>query len=888
MTNRCKVSTKIFFTGLMPVLLMFITFQVSAQSKKSKHIVKSLTDSSLHKKTIDSLTANDSTHRRLAADTLYISKDSLSSPIDYAANDSAILMINEKQFFLFGKASTANKDVKLEADNIKYDQQTQLVTAYSGGGLDTGNFLQNKPKITQGGSTSISDTIKFNLQKQKGISINSYYNEGEIFVHSQKVKKVSKDVAYAYRATFTTCNLDTPHFAIRARKLKLVNGKFAYSGPAFPEFEGVPIPIPIPFGIFPLDQGRHSGLLPPAFTTNQNYGLGLEGIGYYKVVNDYWDIKVKADIYSYGGWTLDINPQYYKRYDYQGTFDLSLQNTKILNSGDLSPQEFTKNSSFQINWSHRLDPKASPGTTFSASVQAGSTRYNQYVPNSVLQNFNNNLASSINYGKTWDNGKYNLSATATESQNSQDHLIQLSLPTINFSATTIYPFQKAIQIGAPKWYQKLGISYTGTLLNQVSFYDTSAFKLKNILDTLQWGAEHRIPITLSLPPVGPLFISPSVSYSENWYGQRLLQNWDSKLDKVDTTVEKGFYTAREMEFGLAFNTKLYGTYNFKSGHVMAIRHVITPTISLNYTPDLVGQYYQNLQVDSSGQKIRTSQLGGGVIPSFSGVRFGGMNFGIGNSLEMKVRDKKDTSASATKKIRLIDNLSITTGYNFFAPGDSLNWSPVSINFGSSLFDNKMNITGNANIDQYKTDSLGQNINQLLWKDGSIGRFTSGSLSLSTSFKSKPRDNRTDSARLPQDETLTPDQQAQELAYIRAHPADFVDFNIPWTLQIRYSLNLSNILQPNYHYATTLSQSLNLQGDFSLTPKWKMGGNTYIDLSTFKIPALSLFITREMHCWQMAISVQVSQVNKSFSITLNPKSSILRDLKINRTRSFSSY
>jgi LPS-assembly protein len=886
MTKRCKVSTKKIFTGLTVVLLFLITFHAAAQGRNHKHIVKSLTDSSVLKRTRDSLAANDSTHRKLSADTLYLSKDSINSPIDYAADDSAILMINQKQFYLFGKATTANKDIKLEAADIMYDQQTQLVTAY-GEGLDTGNFLQNKPKITQQGSTSISDTIKFNLKTQKGISKNSYYNEGDIFVHAIKVKRVDKNVEYAYRATFTTCNLDTPHFAIRARKLKLVNNKFAYSGPAFPEFEGVPIPIPIPFGIFPLDQGRHSGLLPPAFTTNENYGIGLEGLGYYKVVNDYWDFKVKADIYSYGGWTLDLNPQYFKRYDYEGIFDLSIQKTKILNEGVLSPQEFTENSSFQINWSHHLDPKADPGTTFSASVQAGSTRYNQYVPNNVLQNFNNNLASSINYGKMWDNGKYNLSATATESQNSEDHLIQLSLPTVNFAATTIYPFQKAIQIGAPKWYQKLGISYTGTLLNQVSFYDTSAFRLKNILDTFQWGAEHRIPITLSLPPVGPVFISPSVSYSENWYGQRLLQNWDPALDKVDSTIEKGFYTAREMDFGLAFNTKLYGTYNFKSGTVEAIRHVITPTISLDYTPDMVGQYYQNLQVDSAGNKVRTSELGG-VVPAFSGVRFGGMNFGIGNSLEMKVRDKKDTSAAATKKVRLIDNFSITTGYNFFAPGDSLNWSPIAISFGSSLFDNKMNITGNANIDQYKTDSLGQNINQLLWKDGSIGRFTSGSLSLSTSFKSKPRDNRTDSARLPVDETLTPDQQTQELNYIRAHPADFVDFNIPWTLQLRYSLNLSNILQPNYQYKATFSQSLNLQGDFSLTPKWKMGGNTYIDLTTLKIPAISLFITREMHCWQMAISVQVSQYNKSFSVTLNPKSSILRDLKINRTRSFSNY
>ncbi len=900
MVNRCKVTTNIFLTGLTIGLLFFITLPINAKNRIQPDFRNSLTaraDSLQPGDTVSTVLPTDSIPgdstglspdsllRKPAFDTLTISSDSLSSPVEYSADDSGVLFIPQKQFFLYGNAATSNKDIKLEAATIKYDQQTQLVTAY--GGTDTLNNPLSKPKITQAGSTSISDTIFFNMENQKGISKNTFYNEGEIFVNAEKVKKINKDIAYAYRARFTTCNLDTPHFDIRARKIELINNKLAISGPAFPEFEGVPIPIPIPFGIYPLNQGRHSGILAPAFATNDSYGLGLEGLGYYKVLSDYWDVTVKSNLYSYGGWTLDINPKYYKRYKYRGNFDLSIQHTKLLNQNALTPNEFNTTNSFFITWSHSMDSKARPGTSFSASVHAGTTSFNQYVPNDAFRNYNNNLSSSITYNKNWGDGRYNLSIAADQNQNSIGHTQQIQLPTLNFTATTIYPFQKKNEVGTPKWYEKLGISYNGTILNQFAFYDTSKFSFKHILDTLQWGAEHTIPITLALPKLGPVLIAPSVSYSERWYGQEILKNWNQSEGKVDTTLKKGFYTAREVSFSLSFNTKIFGTYNFHHPTgIQAIRHQISPFVSISYKPDLVSQYYQNVQVDSNATHIaRVSKFAGGIIGSYAEGRFGGVNFGIDNLLQMKVKKSTDTT-EAPKKVNLIDGLSITSGYNFFAPGDTLNWSPFLMTFRSTLFD-KINITGGATVDPYATDSFGNRINHLLWKDGKIGRFTTGNLAISTSLKSKPRDNRSDSARMPVDETLTPDEQQRELDYVRQNPADFVDFNIPWSLQLSYSLNLARMPNPNYHGFTTLiSSSINVNGDFSLTPKWKIGGGTYFDFRSGKISTFNMFITREMHCWQMAINIQVGSF-KSFSITLNPKSGILRDLKINRARSFTN-
>jgi hypothetical protein len=809
-------------------------------------------------------------------DTLLISKDSLDAPIQYSAEDSGVLYVGARRFVLYGKANTKYTDINLESNTIIYDQASQMLKAY--GGVDSADAAAfNKPKFIQGGTESIMDTLYYNIKTQKGLTKNTYYKEGELFVNALVVKKVSADVAYAYRGRFTTCNLDTPHFAIRARKLKMINNKIAVSGPAFPEFEMVPMPIGIPFGIYPLSKGRRTGLLPPQFAQNESFGLGLEGLGYYKVINEYWDVTTRANIYSYGGWRVDINPRYFKRYKYNGNLQLSIQRTKILNTGGNFKDEFTINRLFQINWSHRSDSKARPGTSFSANVAAGSTQFNNFVANNAFQNFNNQLQSSINYNKSWNEGKMNLSVSATHNQNSTSRLVSINLPNINFAVATIYPFQPKEQVGAQKWYEKLGVSYNTSVLTQASFYD-SLFNIQRVLDTVRWGARHSVPISLALPALGPFILSPSISFDENWYSIRTLYGWNEIEGKIDTTIKKGFFAARDMSFGLSANTRIFGTIQFKRGHIMGIRHEIKPFISASFSPDLVKQYNTDVQIDTSGRKLALNQLQGNVVGAFSGGTFGGISFGIDNLLEMKVKDKKDTSAAA-KKLRIIDGLNITSSYNFLV--DSLQLSPFNISFRSSLIEN-MNITGGANIDPYEVDSTGIKINSLLFRQGKPGRLTNINLALSTRFQSKKKeDDRADEDRIPEDEMMTLEEQQRQLEYIRQNPADFVDFNIPWSLSVSFSLRYDRVFNRSTGaFDGILNSNVNLNGDLSITPKWKLGGGTFFDFKTRRIQTVSMFITREMHCWQMAINIQVGQF-KSFNITLNPKSGILRDLRINK-------
>lgn len=912
MFERCKTNINYILAGLSLSLLLFMSLKIQAKEPVLNSFQNTLTnfidtlpkssdtslknhetfpagtdtDSTLAADTIPSknfsvLNDNDS-FSKISIDTLIFSKDSIDAPITYQAEDSGVLVIPDRMFMLYGKADVRNKDIELDANTIIYNQNTQIVKAY--GGTDTSKGVLNKPTLTQGDAKSINDTIFFNLKTQKGLTKNTFYNEGEIFVNAERFKKVDKDVGFGFRTTFTTCNLDTPHFDFKARKLKIINNKIAVSGPADFEVEGVPTPLVIPFGIYPLNRGRHSGLLPPQFTSNQDFGLGIEGLGYYKVLNDNWDVTVRTNLYSYGGWNLNIQPEYFKRYKYRGNLNLAIQKTKILNSSSTAKTEFTQSMGYFVTWTHSSDQRARPGTNFSASVRAGSTKFNQYVPNNSTVNFMNQLNSSISWSRTWDQGKYNLSVQGNHDQNNNLGLINVRVPTVSFSAATFYPFQKKEMVGTPKWYEKLGISYNGTGLNQFSFYD-SIFNFRKLLDTAQWGIEHDIPISLALPPLGPVIISPGISYSERWYGQKISRTWNNQKLKVDTTVQKGFYTAREMSFSVSANTRIFGTFQFhKSKGIQAIRNEIKPFISLNYKPDLVSRYYQDVQIDTLNNKYTFSELDGGVMGSFSQGKFGGISFGIDNLLEMKVRDRKDTAKSSMKKVRLIDGLGITSGYNLIA--DSFQLSPFSINLRSTLFE-KVNITGRAVVDPYAIDTLGRRVNKLMWaQNHKIGRFTNGSIAVSTSFKSKPRDNQTEQQRISIDESLTPDEQLAQLQYIQDHASEFVDFNIPWNVSLSYSLNFYRTISPNLRdYITQINSNLSVNGDFSLTPKWKIGGSGYYDFRTSKIQSLTMFITREMHCWQLAINVTPVGLFRSFSITLNPKSGILRDLKINRSKFF---
>ncbi|MEO5684530.1 MAG: putative LPS assembly protein LptD [Chitinophagaceae bacterium] len=824
-----------------------------------------------------------------------VSKDSLDAPVEYSATDSMVMDVTQKKIWLYNEAKVKYKDINLDAGVINLDQGNQNVYGYYF--LDTAGKRVGLPKFVQGENNMQVDSLAFNFKTQKGITSNSYTTQQEMFVHGDKMKKISANEYYAFRGTFTTCDLDTPHFAFRTKKMKLVNQKLAVTGPIHPEFEGVPIPIYLPFGFFPLSQGRHSGILAPQFAANDQFGIGLEQGGYYKVLNDYFDVTLRGDVYSYGGYRLNITPTYRVKYRYQGSLTFSYQNTKVLS--DYGTKEFTANKSFNLSWSHNVDSKARPGQSFSASVNAGSQKYNQYLNTNPTRSYQNQLSSSIAYAKTWNN-KYNLTLTANHSQNNNTGLINFNLPTLGFTVNTLYPLQKKEMVGTPKWWEKLGIGLNTNIANQASIYD-SLFSFRRLLDTTQWGAQHSIPITIALPSLGPFQISPGVSYRENWYSRRItryLDTTDSKRkDTLYNIVNKGFYRSSDVSVSLGFNTAIFGLHEFKkTSKIAAIRHVMRPTVSASYNPGLAKDDYYQPVIDSLGTKSTNwvSYYEGSIYGSLTRERFGGLSFGLDNNLEMKVRSKTDTTEGGLKKVKLIDGFGFNGSYNFMT--DSFQLSNIAIYLRSTLFE-KINITAGANLDPYQRDAKGNPSNHYAWSgfDGkkfSIGQITSGNVAVSTSFKSKPKDKKADSvansAFASAQNNATPvtlEEQQAQLQYIRSNPAEFADFNIDWSVNISYSLNFNRTLTSDYRsYQTIVNSNLNLSGDFNLTPQWKVGMSTYYDFNGSGLQNVSAFISRNLHCWQMSINVY-SGYSKGFNITISPKSGLLRDLKINRSRYF---
>ncbi|MFS8082434.1 MAG: putative LPS assembly protein LptD [Ginsengibacter sp.] len=838
-----------------------------------------LSDSSSKRKSGDSSSLpNDTTHFKLA-------NNALDAPIKYSAEDSAVMHLEDKvTITLYGKKAVTNyKDNELTAPVITYEQSTGDIIASIK--RDSSGKVISLPTFKQADFTSQSDSIRFNMKSGKGLTKSTYTQQGEMYVYAQVIKKVNDNVFYALRGRFTTCNLDTPHFAFVSNKIKFINNKVAISGPVHPEFEGVPIPIYFPFGIYPLSQGRHSGLLAPNFTTNEQRGIGLEGLGYYKVISDNWDVILRTSIYSYGGYSLNVSPRYMKRYRYSGNFSID---TRHFNSNFKGDPDFFKDRSYHISWNHTSDQKSTPGVNFFARVDAGSSSYNRLDPSNPNINFNNQLQSTISYSKQWKDKPFNLTLAATHNQNSNLKLINVSLPNAGFTITTIYPFRKKDFVGDPKWYQNIGIGYNGTFENRFSFYDTVTNKsiFQQIRDTMQWGAHHSVPISLSLPPIGIFQISPGISYDETWYQSKSTRVYDFVKDTLYTKVQKGFYTARNMSFNLGISTRIFGliTSKHKDALIQAVRHEMRPSISINYHPDFNKRNYYYTVVDNTGRKQQFSYFDTyNIYSPYGPGTFGGINFSLENNVTAKVRNRKDTAANAVKKISLLDALSINGSYNFFA--DSFRFSPLTINASTNLF-GKLNITAYTNLDLYEVNSQGQRINRLIWTDRilSLGRLTDASLSLSSQFQGGNKKTGKEGGLQPgYNNQLPPGESNEDLAYIRNNPGEFANFNIPWSVNFSYALRLSKIFYIGQGFKSSISQNVSFNGTINLTAKWQLGLNGSYNITLGQLNPLSISVSRDLHCWQMSINVSPVGYNRFFSINISPKSPILRDLKINRTR-----
>ena len=469
----------------------------------------------------------------------------------------------------------------------------------------------------------------------------------------------------------------------------------------------------------------------------------------------------------------------------------------------------TEFKTYNFQWAHTVDSKAHPGQNFSANVNLMSAKFNNYNITNPTATYNNQINSSIAFSKTYSDGKYNLTVNANHNQDNVTGLVHINAPSIGFTAITIYPFAPKELVGTPKWYEKLGIGLNSNITGFTSFYD-SLFNFSHLLDTFKYGAQNNIPISLALPQLGFLQVTPGVSYQNRIFNTKNFYTWNDKAGKVDTNTEKGIYFAHSLSFSLGLSTAIYGTFqNFgKNSRVMGIRHTVRPTISFSYSPDLSKSYYQVVQITSSGRSENKDRYAGNVYSAFSPGTFGGISFGVDNNIEMKVRSKTDTSAGANEKIKLIDGFGFNGSFNYLA--DSFKLSPIYFYLRSTLF-KQVNISATTSLNPYQHDTLGIPINKYAWEGGSfnLGRIVGGNIAISTSFKSKPKDTKKDEEqkKLQEDQLpMTVEEQQQQLDYIRQNPSEFADFNIAWSVNISFAFSFSNTFVGT-KYTTQIYSSL---------------------------------------------------------------------------------
>ena len=611
-------------------------------------------------------------------DTLaHVSRNGVQSIIKYQAKDSVSMDLKSRQASLYSDGVIDYDSMLLRADRIDVDFDHHILRAH--GTLDTADKVVGRPFFKQDGTEYHADTITFNYDTKKGIIQGVITQEGEGFLHGQKVKKINDSVMYLSGGSYTTCNYAHPHFALNFSKSKLITGDKIVTGPAWLTIEDVPTPIAVPFAFFPITKSRQSGILFPSYGWQNYRGYYLQNGGYYFAINDNWDLALLGDLYTNLSWALEAKSNYYKRYKYKGQVDARYGITYEGIYGDSN--SYNSYTDFKFVWAHEQDAKANPNSRFSANVTLQSRNYNRNTSNRN-DYFNSTTTSSISY--TTKLGSYfNLALSARESYNTQTGLMNIKLPSISLSSITIYPLRRSNPVGGYRWYENISLSYILNAENNITGIDSLLFT-QATLNRMQYGVSHSIPISSSIKVLNFFNWTNSFTFNERWHWSTIEKNYDNTTGIVTIDTLRGFRANRDFNFSSSLSTRIYGMFQFKGGPLKAIRHVINPSVAFSFHPDFgsesLGWWKQ--YTDTTGYVHRYSIFEQSLYGGPPDGRSGALRFSIGNNLEIKWKNPFDTSAEV-QKIPLIESLTLSMGYDFAK--DSLNLSALTVSGRTTLF-----------------------------------------------------------------------------------------------------------------------------------------------------------------------------------------------------------
>jgi hypothetical protein len=824
------------------------------------------------------------------------SPNAIDKKVTYKATDFIKRDISKKKVILVKDAVVNYGEIEIKADSISFDMSTNLLFAI--GRKDTSGSVIGSPVFKEGNQEFESKELTYNFKTRKAIVRNIITKQADGLLHSNFTKLLEDGTSNIVKSTYSTCDADTPHFYINLPKAKVYPGEKIVSGPGNLVLEGIPLPLVIPFGFFPVNTKKAaSGLLFPQIGEERERGYSLTDGGYYFALSDYFDLTVKGSVYSNGSWMASAQTNYNRLYKYNGNFSFNYANNI---QGHTGLEDYSQSTNYKLGWVFTQDPKSAPGSRFSASVNMSSSGYeknNSYV---VADHVTTQKQSSISYSKTWEGTPFNFATSANHSQNTKNKTIRLDLPKANFNVGRIYPLKSKNSTGPTKWYQELQFQYSAAFDNQINTYDSLLFT-KEVWDTMNNGFKQEIPVSLQLRPFRNFSISPSVTYSAVMYSQKSHHYWNEDQNQVEKETMKGLFYGQAVNpsISASYSPQIFGMFSFTNpdARLQAIRHVMKPSVSFSYIPSLPGlssDMYEHVQTDSAGTKYRDYSIYEGNIygtPSLS-KKSGIVSLGLVNIVEGKIFAKNDTTGKA-KKIKIIDNFGINTSYNVFA--DSMRWSPVSMAIRTTLFNN-FSISVNSSFSLYALDEKGKAYNTFVFsQNNKLLRLTNFTTSMDFSLsellagdKNKKKSNPSANSGkdmykegFENEQGMAPGQRGQQNQNtVLMDEYGYQQFDVPWSMNLSYSLNYSKPgLKPN------VTQAISMNGNVSLT---KAMAITYISGYDFKGKAItmtSIGVRRDLHCWEMNLNWIPVGTMKGWNFTIRAKASVLGDMKYERRKDY---
>ncbi len=822
-------------------------------------------------------------------------KPLLLAEVEYKAKDCVQIDRKNNKLILYNEAELYYQDIELRAGIIILDYKTNEVNA---GRIELDSTLVQYPFFKQGSNEVNPDSIRFNFDTQKALIWNSKSGQNGMDIFAALTKKQNDSVYYIKDARVSTAGKliggedEGIDYYFKVRKGKIIPGGKIISGLTNMFIADVPTPVGLPFAYFPSSQTKESGFIIPSIGESNLRGYYIQNGGYYLGLSDYFDLTLIADYYTNGSYGFRGDSQYNVRYKYRGTFSFRYEN--LINEARGLP-EYSKSTVFNVRWNHSKDPKSSPNSTFSASVNFGSSDYYRQSVNQLNSpNFlNNNLSSSISYSKSFpEYPRVNISLTTAMSQNSQSKSVNLTLPTFQANMERIYPF--APKVGAKKGlFQNINFQYTSRAENRIITTEEALFG-PSMFDNSKMGMKHTIPLSTNFKLFKYLSMSASANYDEVWTQNTVrFSDYDPELGRAVKDTINNIGTFRQYSLSASLGTTVYGTFNFgEDKKIQSIRHTIRPAISYTNKPSFE-RYYDTYIVDADGNSAEYTRYQNSLFGIPSKALSNSMGISIGNNFEAKVRDK-DSTATGPKKIVLLNNLNISTSHNFAA--DSLRWSPLRMSSGFSLLQGKMSINFGSTFDPYALDENKVRVNKFnIANGGGLLRLTSANINMNYSFSStqleanrkegeedlEQRNQREATSSGGRDDDLF--GRAEDFTDRRMNDAENTDpaptypsyrTKIPWDLKIAYSLTYNNSRgQQDFS-----NNSLMFSGNVDLTPKWKVGVSSGYDFKGQGFTYTQLRFNRDLNSWRLNFSWVPFSDRASWNFFIGIKSDLLSDIK----------